>query len=63
MTQLAWADAPDRPIHAFPSVANAASNAVCRKTGFQLLGEVDLEYPRGQPMRCNDWRLEPPNTL
>ena len=60
MTRFAWADAPSRSIHAFPSVANGASNAVCRKAGFRLLGEVDLEYPRDNPLRCNDWRLDPP---
>jgi RimJ/RimL family protein N-acetyltransferase len=44
-------------LHAFPSVANAASNAICRKAGFQLLGAVDTEYPPGQPLTVNDWRL------
>jgi RimJ/RimL family protein N-acetyltransferase len=48
-----------RPVHAFPSVDNAASNAVCRKLGFELLAEFDNEYPPGNPLRCNDWRLEP----
>ena len=47
-----------RPVHAFPSVDNAASNAVCGKLGFDLMGVVDLEYPPGNPIRCNDWRLE-----
>ncbi|MFB6899545.1 GNAT family N-acetyltransferase [Streptomyces hydrogenans] len=47
-----------RHLHAFPSVENAASNAVCRKAGFELLGEEDFEYPPGRPMRCNDWRLD-----
>jgi RimJ/RimL family protein N-acetyltransferase len=46
------------PVHAFPNVENAASNAICRKLGFTLLGEVDFEYPAGSWMRCNDWRLE-----
>jgi RimJ/RimL family protein N-acetyltransferase len=59
MAELAWADAPGRPIHAFPSVANLASNAVCRKAGFRLLGPIDLEYPAGDPLLCNDWVLEP----
>jgi len=47
-------------VHAFPSVANAASNAICRKLGFTLLGELDFEYPHGSGhlMRCNDWRLD-----
>ena len=47
-----------RYLHAFPSVENAPSNAICRKLGFELLGEFDFEYPPGHPMRCNDWRLE-----
>ncbi|MGK5529430.1 GNAT family N-acetyltransferase [Streptomyces sp. URMC 129] len=47
-----------RYLHAFPAVANPASNAVCRKAGFALLGPIDVEYPRGHWMRCNDWRLD-----
>lgn len=42
-------------IHAFPSVDNAPSNAVCRKAGFTLLGEVRFEYPKGHWMQCHDW--------
>ena len=45
-------------LHAFPSVENAPSNAICRKLGFKLLGAHDFEYPPGHWMRCNDWRLE-----
>ena len=48
-----------RPIHAFPNVENAPSNAICRKLGFSRLGEMDFEYPPGRWMRCVDWRLEP----
>lgn len=44
-------------IHAFPSVRNVASNALCRRVGFELLGEVEVEYPRESMMRANDWRL------
>ena len=47
-----------RYLHAFPSVENAPSNAICRKLGFELLGPHDFEYPPGHWMRCNDWRLE-----
>jgi RimJ/RimL family protein N-acetyltransferase len=60
MAQLAWADAPERPIHAYPAVDNAASNAVCRKVGFQLIGAFDFEYPPGHTLVCNDWVLHPP---
>jgi RimJ/RimL family protein N-acetyltransferase len=45
-------------IHAFPSVDNGASNAVCRKLGFTLLEAMEFEYPPGNLMRCNDWRLD-----
>jgi RimJ/RimL family protein N-acetyltransferase len=44
-------------LHAFPSVHHAASNAVCRKAGFELVGESDFEYPPGTFIRSNDWRL------
>jgi RimJ/RimL family protein N-acetyltransferase len=47
-----------RYLHAYPNVDNAASNAICRKAGFDLLGPCDFEYPPGHPMRCNDWRLD-----
>ncbi|HEX6656115.1 MAG TPA: GNAT family N-acetyltransferase [Candidatus Limnocylindria bacterium] len=60
VAELAFADAPDRPIHAYPGVDNAASNAVCRKAGFRLIGGLTFEYPPGHRLRCNDWVLEPP---
>jgi RimJ/RimL family protein N-acetyltransferase len=47
-----------RFVHAFPSVGNAPSNAICRRLGFTLLGERDFEFPPGSTMRCNDWRLD-----
>jgi RimJ/RimL family protein N-acetyltransferase len=54
----AGAEARHRFVHAYPAVANAASNAICRRLGFALLGPCELEYPPGRPMRCNDWRLD-----
>ena len=45
-------------VHAFPSVENEPSNAICRKLGFTLVEEIEFEYPPGSLMRCNDWRLE-----
>ncbi|RKN39861.1 N-acetyltransferase [Streptomyces hoynatensis] len=53
---LAAAEGTHRYLHAYPSTANLASNATCRKAGFTLLGPCDLEYPPGHPVRCNDWR-------
>ena len=47
-----------RYLHAFPSVDNAASNAICQKAGFTLAGECDFEYPVGHFMRSNDWVLD-----
>ncbi len=47
-----------RHLHAFPSVDNAPSNALCRTLGFELLGEVEVDYPKGHLMRSNDWRLD-----
>lgn len=44
-------------VHAFPSVTNPPSNAICRKTGFSLLEECDLEWD-GRALRCNHWRLD-----
>jgi len=44
-------------MHAFPGIDNLASNGICRKVGFTLLGECDFEYPKGRWMRCNDWRI------
>jgi RimJ/RimL family protein N-acetyltransferase len=55
---VARADARHRFVHAFPAVANAASNAICRKLGFALRGPCEVEYPSGSTMRCNDWRLD-----
>lgn len=45
-------------VHAYPSVDNKASNALCKKAGFTLLEEVELEYPKGHWMRCNDWKKD-----
>jgi RimJ/RimL family protein N-acetyltransferase len=45
-------------VHAFPSVKNAASNALCARVGFERLGRVTVEYPKGSFMRSNDWRYD-----
>ena len=53
---------PDAPhsLHAFPSVENAASNALCDRLGFTLIGRCDFEYPPGSgSLRgSNDWRID-----
>ncbi|MEH0544062.1 GNAT family N-acetyltransferase [Streptomyces sp. B21-105] len=52
------ADGGRPALHAFPAVDHAASNWVCRKAGFTLLGEVAFEYPRGNPITSNDWYVD-----
>ncbi len=56
--QRARGDGRLRTLHAFAAVDNGPSNAMCRRAGFQLQGEVDEEYPPGHPTRYNDWRLD-----
>jgi RimJ/RimL family protein N-acetyltransferase len=60
LLEIARAENDRRFVHAYPSVENAPSNAICRKLGFTLLGEHDFEWPRdsGSVMRCNDWRFD-----
>ncbi|MGR6317571.1 GNAT family N-acetyltransferase [Micromonospora soli] len=58
VTAEAAARGDRRFAHAYPSVDNPPSNAVCRKAGFTLLGETEFEYPPGHLMRSNDWRIE-----
>lgn len=45
-------------LHAYPSVDNPASNAICRKAGFSFVSEEEFEFPKGTFMRCNDWRYD-----
>jgi RimJ/RimL family protein N-acetyltransferase len=49
-----------RRLHAFPSVDNTPSNALCRRLGFTLRGACDFEYPTGSGtlLRSNDWSLD-----
>jgi RimJ/RimL family protein N-acetyltransferase len=44
-------------LHAFPGVTNGASNALCRKFGFDHLGESEVRF-RDRPLRVNHWALE-----
>jgi RimJ/RimL family protein N-acetyltransferase len=43
-------------LHAWPGVTNPASNALCRKFGFELLGEEEGAY-RDAKLRVNHWVL------
>lgn len=57
VARAAAAEDVHRQLHAYPSIGHPASNGVCRKAGFTLLGECEFEYPAGSFIRCNDWRL------
>ena len=46
-------------INAFPPVTNTPSNALCRKSGFELLEEVEFIYA-GRRLHCNHWKLDTP---
>jgi RimJ/RimL family protein N-acetyltransferase len=58
LIDLARAERSLRFVHAYPSIDNAPSNAICRRLGFELMGDDEFEYPKGHFMRCNDWRLD-----
>lgn len=45
-------------LHAFPSVDNAPSNAMCRTLGFTFFEECEFEYPPGNFMQVNDWGID-----
>jgi RimJ/RimL family protein N-acetyltransferase len=44
-------------IHAFPGAANGASNAICRKTGFEKLEACSIDYA-GRTLSCVHWRAD-----
>ena len=58
LIDIARAEGTLRSVHAYPSIENAPSNAICRRLGFELIGEYQFEYPKGHFMRCSDWRLD-----
>ena len=58
IAEVAGAERRHEQLHAYPSIDNAASNAICRKAGFTLVGPYDFEFPKGNLMRCNDWRYD-----
>ena len=55
--ERAQADARWGPIHAFSGIANGPSNSLCRKFGFTLVGEREIDYG-GRTLRCNHWIRE-----
>ncbi|MGI9823489.1 GNAT family N-acetyltransferase [Agromyces sp. Marseille-Q5079] len=55
MLDLARASGDLRPVHAYPRVDNLASNVVCRKAGYTLLGPLEFEIKPGLVLHTNDW--------
>lgn len=47
-----------RYLHAYPSVDNIASNAICKKAAFTLIEQQKFEYPPGHWITCNNWRFD-----
>jgi RimJ/RimL family protein N-acetyltransferase len=45
-------------VHAFPAVANGASNGICRSLGFRFRAEVEVEFA-GRMLRANHWAVDP----
>lgn len=60
MIQTASEMSSRRYLVAFPSTDNGPSNAVAKKLGFELVKEVDSEYPPGSGkfLHSNVWRLD-----
>lgn len=46
-----------RFLTAFPGVDNAASNGVCRRNGFALVGTISEEF-RGAELTMNEWAID-----
>jgi RimJ/RimL family protein N-acetyltransferase len=44
-------------VYAFPGSDNGASNAICRKLGFEKVGETDVDFS-GRMLHVNSWRLD-----
>jgi RimJ/RimL family protein N-acetyltransferase len=44
-------------IHAFPGATNGASNAICRKAGFERLEECEIDYAE-RILKCVHWRAD-----
>lgn len=60
LVQLAAEEADTSPrgrLFAYPSVENTASNALCRRMGFVVLGERDVPF-RGEMLRARVWALD-----
>lgn len=57
LLEVARADGKRRIIYAYARIDNLASNAVCRKAGFELEGMDEFESSPGVLMPYNSWRF------
>ena len=57
IVERARSDGRFAALHAFTSISNGPSNAICRKLGFVQVEECNIEYA-GRPLRCNHYRLD-----
>lgn len=57
LIELARAEGAYESLHAYPGRDNEASNALCRRAGFSLVGPWDGEYAGG-PFAGNHWRID-----
>lgn len=55
--ERARADPKIETVYAFPATDNPASNAICRKIGFEVQGATTVEFS-GRPLTCNTWRID-----
>lgn len=58
MLERARAAGETLPVYAYPRVDNPASNAVCRKAGFTLVGDERFEVEPGLVLHTNVWVVE-----
>lgn len=49
-------------VHAFPARANEASNAICRSSGFEYVGEVEVPFG-DRVLSSHHWRISPERDL
>ena len=54
---LATSEKKFQTIHAFPGIYNAASNALCKRIGFERIEECEVEY-QSRTLKCNHWRIQ-----
>ncbi len=44
-------------LHAYPGETNARSNALCRRFGFTMVEQLEVDYA-GRDLKVNHWQLE-----